>query len=344
MSLIAAAAFAAVPATSVAGEQVVRPAVTHGSANWLIAGFTTSWGALNDDVVAPAAPDVAWDYLYTYGLGSYSAEVGLAAPSIPATSTVTGATAHVYLGAGSARPVTVELRSGTTVLATSTAAAGQARGWVTLTPASVPTAAEVADLRLRVLSDGTKSSTAAHVYAAYAAITTEDPIADSPGSDGSTPTTDDTPSGDDAPTGGSDDNEGAPVSVPVQSLPMAASGVLAVPVTCQIAGGCVGTISVELVTSDASSARRRKTRVARFRLKAGHSKKVPVTLDRRTSRFIRRKGRARVKITIAVDGQAPVAKQITVLERRRPARPKAPTAHTGKPGRGGRGGRGARTR
>jgi hypothetical protein len=345
VSLLAAAALAAVPATSVAGEQVVRPASTHVAGTWLIAGFTTPWGALNDDIAAPAAPDVAWDYLYSYGAGPLTTEVGLAAPVIPATSTVTGTTGHVYLGAGSARPVTVELRSGNAVLASATAPAGQPRGWITLSPVAVPTAGQLADLRLRVLSDGPKQSTAAHVYAAYAAITTDDPAADPADPQTSTPTTDDDPqSGDDATSGGGDEDEGAPVSVPVTTIPMAASGVLSVPVTCQITGGCAGTVSVELMDSAARSARRRKARVTRFRLRTGQSKKVAVKLDRRSARVVRGKGRARVKLTIAVDGQAPVTKQVTVLERRRPARPKGPTGHSGRPGRGGRNGRGARTR
>ena len=309
----------------------MRPDETVTAGSWLRAGMGEPHSLLNDDVVQPKTPYLFWDYLYASGTSAVTTEVGLAAPSIAVDETVTGLTSYTYLIAGSSRSVTVELLSGTTVLGSVAVPAGTPAGWQAIAPASVPTAQQLGDLRVRVAGASQGGSSTSYVLATYASIATEgDPPPGTPtppptGGD----TTPDTGEGADPETA----EAPAPVSLDLSSLPLAASGVLAVPVTCQMSTGCWVTVTTSLVSSDASPARRRKVRAKRFRLKAGQSKKVPVVLDRRSARVVKRKGRARVKITLAVEGAPTVTKEVTVLERRRATRSRRPVKPTGRGGR-----------
>jgi len=263
--------------------------------------------------------------------------VGFAAPAITAGETVTGATLHVYVAPGSGRSVTVELRSGANLLSFIIVPESWPAGWYEVRPFGVPTLAQLGDLRMRATASGNGTSTDAKVFAAYVEVSTTAPVVDQTGTTDTPSTTPDSdpatgpgngahPGGvTDTPSGGDGAGAGltAPITLPVQMLTLAGEGMLAVPLTCRLAAGCTGTVTTRLIGS-ATSARRRKVSNKkprnRFRLAAGQSKRVPVQLDRRTARFVKRKKRAKVAITIAIDGATPVTKQVTVAARRGAAR------------------------
>lgn len=332
--LVAAAAFAGVAAPASAGEYIVRPAQTQSSGPWVVPAGSTAHETLADPVVDPTVPDTSGGYLSTTST-SGGADLVFAAPSIPAGETITRVKVRAYIAGGSRRSVSFNLRSGSAVLGFGYVSQGTPASWQTTTSWVKPTASHVADMHLSLSADGFDTSTDARVYAAYAVVTTSpatgvtDPGAT--GTDGSTSTLPGTDSGSTdgggATTGGGEPDleQILPVSLPATPLTATPGGVLAVPITCQLAGGCTGTITTRLISERANSSRRRKAvkakpRKARFRLKPGQSKTVPVRLDRRTKRVIRSKRRANIAVTVAVDGSAPVTKQVTVVQRRNSGR------------------------
>ena len=324
------ALFAVAPASAFGAERVVRPVQTYTAGAWNITPSSAlTHHVLADAVTAPSVPDTTTGYISASGNGPVAGEVGFAAPAVAAGETVDGASLWAYFETGSARSLTVELRSGAWPLGLTMIPAGQPAGWREVKSFGAPTLAQLGDLRMRATVTGNGSSTGVKVFAAYVSVSTTSPAGDPPPTgDGTSTTTDVGPetqhgggrSGSTGDEGQDTPDADAPVTLSVQTLTLAGEGVLAVPLTCRLAAGCTGTVSTRLIGA-AQSARRRKASKGkkprnRFRLAAGQSKRVPVQLDRRTSRFIKRKGRAKVAITIAVDGTAPVTKQVTVAARR----------------------------
>ena len=339
--LIAAALCAAAlaPACASAAERTVRPVQTYTLASGWAA---TPSSALAHDVLAdavadPAVPDTASGFIAAHGNGALVSEVGFAAPALTTGEAVTGVRLHAYFGTGSGRSLTVELRSGATLLGFGFVPAGQAAGWHDVDAWVTPTLAQLGDLRMRATTGGSGASTDVKVYAAYVVVATaptatgtvtgdDAPTPSGNGNAGGAATTTggdnhDPGTNDDQPTGAEPPSAPA-ITLPVQTLSIAGSGAVSVPLTCQLAAGCTGTISTRLIGVAARPARRRKVNDKksrgpnRFRLAAGQSKRVPVALDRRTSRFVKRKRRAKVAVTITVDGAAPVTTQVTVVQRR----------------------------
>jgi len=335
---LAAALCVVAPASAFAAERVVRPVQTYSAGTWTIApAGALTHEVLADPVAAPSAPDTGTGYIATKAYTP--SEVGFAAPAITTGETVTDITLHTYFATGSGRALTVELRSGATLLGFILIPEGLPAGWYEVKPFGTPTLGQLSDLRMRATAVGPGTSTDVKVFAAYVVVSTTSP-ASGPAATGTTTST--TPvsgpttnSGTGAQPGGTSDTPGvgggdgagagvtAPITLPVQMLTLAGEGMLAVPLTCRLAAGCTGTVTTRLIGS-ATSARRRKVSNKkprnRFRLAAGQSKRVPVQLDRRTARFVKRKKRAKVAITIAIDGATPVTKQVTVAARRGAAR------------------------
>jgi hypothetical protein len=100
-----------------------------------------------------------------------------------------------------------------------------------------------------------------------------------------------------------------------------------------LAAGCTGTVTIEVVgrmpaagKGAVTTARRRKMMRSRrrYRVAAGKTASVPLKLDRRTARFVRRVRRARARVTITTDlagGQhATSTSTVTLRARRTPHR------------------------
>ena len=329
LCVLLAALVLSAPASAAAAEQVLRPVATYETGLWILPEGTTMDGVLSDPLVAPTDPEPFVDYTATMANGPVVAEVGLAAPVLTATDAVSGLRAYAYFATGSGRSLSLELRSGSTVLGSIDVPAGQAAAWHSFDVAP-SLAGDFSDLRLRATAQGSGATTTARLYTAYAVLDTAAPPV--PGSDvgtGSPGTGDPAPPVDPGDTiSATDDPVPDPPAVPVTlpalgTLPAAANGTIAVPLTCRLAAGCTGYVSVRLVTRSTTSARRRKAARkrarrgrSRFRLAAGQSKRVAVRLDRRSARAVRRRGRAKLAVTVAVDGAAPVTKQVTVVQRR----------------------------
>jgi hypothetical protein len=335
---LTAALCAAAPASAFGADRVVRPVQTYTAGAWTITPSGVAHDVLADSVAAPTVPDTTTGYLSTRGNGPITAEVGFAAPAMTAGETVTGATLWSYLETGSGRSLTIELRSGANLLGFILVPPGQPAGWREVRTFGTPTLAQLSDLRMRATVTGNGSSTDVKVFAAYVSVATNSPASTpttTSGTTSSTPGTNPvTPDGGgdhSGSTGTSGDDEqttsdpAAPVVLPAAALTLSGNGALVVPLTCRLAAGCTGTVTTRLVES-AKAARRRKAKPKkarnRFRLAAGQSKRVPVQLDRRTSRVIKRKRRAKVAITVAIDGAAPVTKVVTVAARRGSSRRK----------------------
>jgi hypothetical protein len=336
----ALSALAAAPAPAAGAETVVRPVQTYSTGAWSVAPSGAPHEVLADAVTAPTAPDTSTGYLFAHGNGPITSEVGLAAPTLAPGATITGARLYTYFGTGSGRSLAVEFRSGSTLLGLAYVPAGRPAAWRAVNASTAPSAAQLSDLRMRATIFGSGASSDVVIHAAYAGVSTDDgststgdesptdgsgdgddSVTPPTGGDGSSTGGDATETGD---TGGDDGAAGgpaAPVALAVESLKVAANGVLAIPLTCRLAAGCTGTVRTRLVRSSPAPARRRKPakragRKRRFRLAPGQSKQIRVRLDRRTSRVVRRRGRAKVAVTIALDGAPAVTKQVTVRFRR----------------------------
>ena len=156
----------------------------------------------------------------------------------------------------------------------------------------------------------------------------------------------DTGTGDDSSGGGGADAGGGggggtvdPVlaaimpSFPAQTPSVSVNGAVAVRVTCPATAtaGCEGTLTLALASADGSAAkvsaaRRRKVAKVgskRFKLAAGQTKAVPVRLDRRTARKLRKRGKVVLTATLEVklgDGETATTQRTFTVRERRTAR------------------------
>jgi hypothetical protein len=322
--------------TATASSQVLRPTTTAMGGGWTATPAGTSLAAaLADDVSQPSVPDTASGFITSPSNGNSGAAVAIAAPTLAQGENVTGVTAWAYLATGSTRSAYISLYSNSTLLGWVPVWAGQSARWYALTLPTAPTAAQAASLYLVVSPNG-NASTAVKVYAGYVALQTDAPDPTQG------PSPDSAPPAESPATGTETASDSAPVDSPLaatlapatQALTAKQSGVVKVPVRCPAIQvfGCTGTITIELLGSagnrdkQATSARRRKIalRVKRhFKVAAGAKAIVPVVLNRRTARALRRKGRARARVTVSTElgnGKRAVNERTVTLRERRTVR------------------------
>jgi hypothetical protein len=206
----------------------------------------TADAVLAAPALQPAAPSATGASLSsTAGSGS-STIVGVAAPALAATETVTGATAWVYAATGAGQPLNISLEAGSTSLATTAIGANKPAAWFSVTANGPLTAAQIGHLSIELRSQGSSQS-ATTVYAAYVELSTSGAQTSGPGSGTG--------------TGGSN---GTDATIPLASLPpslapaaiaapsnpvqVSAARTIVVVVRCPAAAitGCHGTITLRL--------------------------------------------------------------------------------------------------
>ncbi|HEX8082780.1 MAG TPA: Ig-like domain-containing protein [Solirubrobacteraceae bacterium] len=170
LGLVAACAFAA---TAGAYTYVVRPNTTISAGSWTVVPSGTIDSVLDDNVLSPAAPSTASDYVEENGNGPVTFEVGLGDVALRSGENVTSVRSWGYATTGDARTIDVDLRHGTTVLASGSWPAGAPAQWQSLTYTGSLTQLEVNDLRQHRTIQGNGASTATRVYAAYAEVHTD---------------------------------------------------------------------------------------------------------------------------------------------------------------------------
>jgi len=172
-ALVAAVVVAAVPADALATGYTLRPSSTI-SNGWANLDGATAHAALSDAVTQPTAPatGAGSGYISGKGNGPVAAEVGLPDQTLGALETVASATAWAYVQPGSKRSITIELKTGATVLGTTTLAIGSAAQWISASTTNALTQTELNGLTIRISYDGTGGSTAAYAYAAYLQLQT----------------------------------------------------------------------------------------------------------------------------------------------------------------------------
>jgi Bacterial Ig-like domain len=170
IGLVAACAFSA---SAAAYTYVVRPDSTVAAGSWAVVPSGTIDSVLDDNVLSPAAPSIADDYVEENSNGPVAYEVGLADVVLRAGESVTGVTGWFYAATGDARTLELDLLSGGSDLATDTLPAGTTAQWRSLAYGAPLTQAELDDLRQRATLQGSGASTTTRVYASYAAVTTD---------------------------------------------------------------------------------------------------------------------------------------------------------------------------
>jgi hypothetical protein len=338
ISLVVASALLVLAPAASASTHLLRPVSTAAGGQWSVtpAGSDLA-AALADDVVQPVAPATATGFVTSPSKGNSTAAALIAAPSLATGENITGATAWVYLSTGSTRSATVAISTATTLLGMVTVPAGRSPQWVAVPASAPPTPAQMAALYLAIAPSG--SSSAVTAYAAYVDLETDAPGATTAGSDSAAAGTGSSHPGtaaNDGSAGGSPDNSLAATVAPAAALVVRSTGLVPVPISCPVVqlSGCRGTVTIELFGTSAGShdkalsvARRRKIALRstrHFKVAAGAAANVPVVLDRRTARVLRRKGRVRARITVTTDlgaGKRVVATRTVNLRARRTARP-----------------------
>jgi hypothetical protein len=344
---LAVAALLALAPAAAASSHALRPTTTAVGGGWTVspAGSAIA-AALADNVTQPALPDTGSGFITSPFSANSLTAVAVSAPTLAQGENITGVTAWVYVATGSTRSASLALYSGNTLLGWVPVPSGHSAQWYAVATRTPPTPAQAANLYMVVAPSG-QTGTTVRAYAAYVDLETDAP--DPSGS--STPATAPSPGGntgtgtDGASDGGSSTSPVAAALAPINALSAKPSGVVSVPVSCPAMRlfGCTGTVTIQALASPArksanraTTARRRKVvmrATRRFKVAAGAKATVPVVLDRRTARFVRRKGRVRARVTVTTDlggGKTAVAvRNVTLRARRTVRRPAKNTAPRG---------------
>src|SRR5687767_1394279 len=169
LGLVLACAFAA---SAGAYTYVVRPNATVAN-GWTVVPAGTADSVLDDNVLSPAAPSTATDFVQENGNGPVAVEVALGNVALRGGENVTSVKSWAYASTGDLRTLDSELRHGVTVLASGTWPSGVSAMWQSLTYTGALTQVQLDDLRQRRVLQGSGASTTSFVYAGYAEVHTD---------------------------------------------------------------------------------------------------------------------------------------------------------------------------
>jgi hypothetical protein len=294
-----AAALAAGAASASAASYTLRPDGAGSSSGFTISpAGATSWEALGEPVLQPAAPDT------TDGYGSASTtgarlSVTLATQTLASGEVATGVTAWAYLSTGSKTSTTLWLADGWYALRWAVVPANTPPGWHSVTLSGSLSQKQIDDLVVSATTNGKNGGTAGRVYAAYAQLDTADPPADpaAPAPDIPPVTPSVLP---------------APMSIPAAPVRLSPKGVVPVALSCAIGlTDCSGVVTLEAVGKNAGSgsaklalgAARRVKRVYgrhHYKIAAGQTGVVRVRMNRRNFHKVKRILRHRHFLKLAV--------------------------------------------
>jgi hypothetical protein len=163
----------AAPAGADASTLILRPDVDQ-LAGWTAVPVGARWDALNDPVLAPAAPSTASDYLTSTSSGTQIVQTTLSDAALPAGEPVTGGTAWAYLQTGTSRTIIFGASDATHTIGSMTVPAGSPAGWYSVPLPEVMTQKQVNDLIFTASHTG-GSGTANFLYAFYVQVDTTSP-------------------------------------------------------------------------------------------------------------------------------------------------------------------------
>ena len=161
------------PASASAYTYVVRPNSTITAGSWTVAPGGTIDSVLDDNVLSPTAPSTSGDHISENGNGPVGFEVGLTSAALRSGENVVSVTGWMFGDTGDARTLDADLRTGATVLASGSWAAGLPSGWRSLGYSGSLTQAQLDDLRQAATLQGSGASSVTRLYAAYAEVTTD---------------------------------------------------------------------------------------------------------------------------------------------------------------------------